>query len=104
MLDRVEIRLKAGDGGKGAVAFRREKYVPFGGPFGGDGGRGGDIIIKSDPGVDTLRAFKYKRDFKAENGQNGMSKNKHGANGADLVLKVPPGTLVYEKKIGRAHV
>lgn len=101
MLDRVEIRLKAGDGGKGAVAFRREKYVPFGGPFGGDGGRGGDIIIKSDPGVDTLRAFKYKRDFKAENGQNGMSKNKHGANGADLVLKVPPGTLVYEKRDDR---
>jgi GTP-binding protein len=98
MLDRVELRLKAGDGGKGAVTFRREKYVPFGGPSGGDGGRGGDVIIKTEAGVSTLRAFKYRRAYAAEKGQNGMSKNKHGKDGADVVLTVPPGTMVYEKK------
>jgi GTP-binding protein len=98
MLDKVELKIKAGDGGSGAVAFRREKFVPFGGPFGGDGGRGGDVIIKADANINTLRSYKYKKSFKAENGQNGMSKNKHGANGANLVLNVPPGTLVYEKQ------
>jgi GTP-binding protein len=98
MLDRVELQLKAGDGGRGAVTFRREKFVPFGGPSGGDGGRGGDVIIKADAGVSTLRAFKHRRSFRAENGQSGMSKNKHGKDGADLVIAVPPGTLVYEKK------
>jgi GTP-binding protein len=97
MLDKVELKVKAGDGGRGAVAFRREKYIPFGGPFGGDGGRGGDILVKADDGVSTLRAYQRRRSFKAENGQAGMSKNKHGANGASLVLKVPPGTLVFEK-------
>lgn len=97
MLDRVELRLKAGDGGRGAVTFRREKYVPFGGPSGGDGGRGGDVILKAESSVSTLRAFQRRRSFRAENGQGGMSKNKHGANGAELVLAVPPGTLVYDK-------
>ncbi len=97
MLDRVELKVKAGDGGRGAVAFRREKFVPFGGPFGGDGGRGGNVIVKADASVNTLRPYKYKRSYKAENGQAGMTKNKHGANAADLVLMVPPGTLVYRK-------
>jgi GTPase len=98
MLDRVEIRIKGGNGGGGAVTFRREKYVPFGGPSGGDGGIGGSVIIKADESVSTLMAYKYKRSFKAQSGQNGMSKNKHGKNGEDLILTVPPGTLVYEKE------
>ncbi len=98
MLDRVELKIKAGDGGRGAVTFRREKFVPFGGPSGGDGGRGGSVIVESDASVNTLRSFLHRRTFKSENGQAGMSKNKHGKDGADLVLKVPPGTLVYRKK------
>ena len=98
MLDKVELRLKAGDGGKGAVTFRREKFVPFGGPFGGDGGKGGDVIVKANDSVNTLRPYKYKRSYKAENGQAGMSKNKHGKDGDNLVLNVPPGTLVYSEE------
>lgn len=98
MLDRVELKVKAGDGGRGAVTFRREKFVPFGGPSGGDGGRGGNVIIESDASVNTLRAYLHRRSFKAEKGQEGMSKNKHGRDGADLMLKVPLGTLVYMKR------
>jgi GTPase len=97
MLDRVELKLKAGDGGKGAITFRHEKYVPFGGPSGGDGGRGGDIIILSDASQSTLRPYQRRRIFHAEDGQPGMSKNKHGANAPSIILSVPPGTLVYEK-------
>jgi GTPase len=97
MLDRVELTIKAGDGGRGAVTFRREKFVPFGGPFGGDGGKGGDVIVKADASISTLRAYKHKRSFKAINGKGGMTKNKHGANGEDLYLTVPPGTLIYRK-------
>ena len=97
MLDRVELHIKAGNGGNGAVTFRREKFVPFGGPSGGDGGTGGNVIVRADAGVSTLRAYQHRRSFKAESGQPGMSKNKHGKDGTDLVLKVPPGTLVYNK-------
>ena len=97
MLDRVELKLKAGDGGKGAITFRREKYVPFGGPSGGDGGRGGDIVIQADASQSTLRPYQRRRIFHAENGQPGMSKNKHGANAPGVKITVPPGTLVYEK-------
>jgi GTP-binding protein len=97
MLDRVELQLKAGDGGRGAITFRREKFIPYGGPFGGDGGKGGHIIIKADENMNTLRAYKYKRSFKSENGGAGMTKNKHGKNGESLTLGVPPGTLVYLK-------
>ncbi len=97
MLDKVELRVKAGDGGKGAVAFRREKFIPFGGPFGGDGGRGGDIIVKALASVSTLRIYQRRRIFQAQNGGPGMTKNKHGANGADVILNVPPGTLVFHK-------
>ncbi len=97
MLDRVELQIKAGDGGKGAITFRREKFIPFGGPFGGDGGKGGHVIIKADESLNTLRAYKYKRSFKAENGGAGMTKNKHGKNGEALTLSTPPGTLVYLK-------
>jgi GTPase len=97
MLDRVEIRVKSGEGGRGAVTFRREKFIPYGGPFGGDGGQGGDVFIESDSSINTLRAYQHVRSFKAEKGQNGMTKGKHGKNGEDLVLKVPRGTLVYRK-------
>jgi GTP-binding protein len=97
MLDKVELKLKAGDGGRGAVTFRHEKYVAFGGPFGGDGGKGGSVVIKADDSVNTLRAFKQHRSFKAENGQPGMNKNKHGADAANLILPVPPGTLIFRK-------
>jgi GTPase len=97
MLDRVEIKVKSGEGGRGAVTFRREKFIPYGGPFGGDGGKGGDLFVAADASVNTLRAFKHIRSFKAEKGQNGMTKGKHGKNGEDLILKVPPGTLIYRK-------
>lgn len=97
MLDKIEIKLKAGDGGRGAVTFRHEKFVPYGGPYGGDGGRGGSIIIRADDSLSSFRAFKHRRVFKAENGQPGMSKNKHGRDGADLILPVPQGTLVFRK-------
>ena len=97
MLDRVEIKVKSGEGGRGAVTFRREKFIPYGGPFGGDGGKGGDIYIQADSSINTLRAYKHIRSFKAEKGQNGMTKGKHGKNGEDLILKVPPGTLIYRK-------
>jgi GTP-binding protein len=97
MLDKVDLRVKAGDGGKGSVAFRREKFIPYGGPFGGDGGRGGDIIVKAVASVSTLRIYQRRRTFKAENGGAGMTKNMHGANGANVILNVPPGTLVFHK-------
>jgi GTPase len=97
MLDKVALKVKAGDGGRGAVTFRHEKFVPFGGPFGGDGGKGGSVIVKADEGVSTLRAYQRRRVFKADNGQGGMTKNKHGADAQDLTLIVPPGTLVHRR-------
>jgi GTPase len=99
MLDKVEIKVKSGEGGRGAVTFRREKFIPFGGPFGGDGGKGGDVYISADSSFNTLRSYKHVRSFKAEKGQNGMTKGKHGKNGEDLVLKVPLGTLVFRKSV-----
>jgi GTP-binding protein len=99
MLDKVEIKVKSGEGGRGAVTFRREKFIPYGGPFGGDGGKGGDLFVAADASVNTLRAYKHIRSFKAEKGQNGMTKGKHGKNGEDLILKVPPGTLIYRKSV-----
>lgn len=100
-LDRAKIHVKAGKGGDGMVAFRREKYVPDGGPAGGDGGRGGDVIFKVDEGLRTLMDFRYNRHFKADNGQNGMSKSKYGAGAEDLIVKVPPGTLVRDHASGQ---
>ncbi|MHB8104381.1 MAG: GTPase ObgE [Dehalococcoidales bacterium] len=94
MLDRVEIRVKAGDGGNGRVGFRREMYVPFGGPDGGDGGRGGDVIIKADKSTDSLRSFRQRMLYRSENGHNGAGKQKHGKDGQDLNLLVPPGTMI----------
>ena len=93
-LDYATVNVKAGKGGDGMVAFRREKYVPDGGPAGGDGGHGGDVIFVVDEGLHTLMDFKYNRHFKAKNGENGMSKSKYGAAAEDLYVKVPPGTLI----------
>ena len=98
MLDRVEIRVKAGDGGGGAISFRREKFVPFGGPDGGDGGDGGDVVIVADSSVASLRMFRRKRLYRAGNGENGKGKRQYGKRGKDLVLSVPAGTIVQTKK------
>jgi len=95
-VDKVKIYVKGGDGGNGIVAFRREKYVPFGGPAGGDGGRGGDVILRVDEGLRTLIDFKYRRHFKASRGENGKNKGMHGADADDLVVRVPPGTVVVD--------
>ena len=100
-IDRIEIHVKAGNGGNGAVAFHREKYVSHGGPDGGDGGRGGDVIMRVDPGSNTLLAFRYRRKFEAENGKDGSGKKFHGAAGEDLVILVPPGTVIREAGTGR---
>jgi len=95
-IDEVEFKVKAGDGGNGIVSFRREKYEDMGGPDGGDGGDGGSIILKVDEGLNTLADLRYNNIYKAERGQNGGSKNQHGKNGEDLILRVPPGTMVYD--------
>lgn len=99
-VDQVSIYVKAGDGGNGIAAFRREKYVPKGGPAGGDGGNGADVIFRVDEGLNTLMDFRYNRHFKAEHGENGMSKGKHGKNAPPLIIPVPPGTTVYDDDTG----
>ena len=96
-VDQVSVYVKAGDGGNGLVAYRREKYVPMGGPAGGDGGNGADIIFKVDEGLNTLMDFRYNRHFKGKRGENGMSKTQHGKNAAPLILPVPPGTTVLDE-------
>lgn len=93
-VDEVRINLKAGDGGPGALSFRREKYVPRGGPDGGDGGRGGDVILRVAAGETTLSAYRGRHHYKAESGGNGSGANRHGSDGEDIVLAVPPGTVV----------
>ena len=93
-LDKVKIECKAGNGGNGVVAFRREKYVPNGGPNGGDGGKGGDIIFKVSKNMDNLGDFRFKKKFKADNGEDGSGNNKIGRNGQDLYIYVPKGTVV----------
>lgn len=95
-VDQVKVYVKGGDGGNGMVAFRREKYVPKGGPAGGDGGKGGDVVFEVDEGLRTLMDFRYKKHFKAIRGEHGMSKNQHGRNADDMVIKVPPGTVVTD--------
>ncbi|HEY3230000.1 MAG TPA: GTPase ObgE, partial [Roseiflexaceae bacterium] len=92
--DRAHISIQAGDGGDGAATFRREKYVPRGGPDGGDGGRGGHIYLLADAHLNTLLPFKERRRFTAERGGNGGSARKHGRDGRDVVVRVPPGTVV----------
>ncbi len=98
--DQVKIHVQAGRGGNGTVAFRREKYVPFGGPSGGDGGRGGDVVFFVNHHMNTLYHFAHQKEFQAENGENGRNKDRHGAGGEDLRLPVPPGTLIIDEETG----
>lgn len=100
-IDNIKIYVKAGDGGNGAISFHREKYVNAGGPDGGDGGRGGNIIFRIDEGANTLLAYRYKRKFVAENGANGMPDKMHGKNGKDVILLVPRGTIIRDGASGR---
>lgn len=99
-VDRAQITIRSGKGGNGAVSFRREPYVPEGGPDGGDGGKGGDIVFMADGSLRTLMDFRYKRKYEAEDGQNGMKKKKFGRDGKDLIIKVPPGTVIIDKESG----
>jgi len=96
-LDEAKVYIRSGDGGNGCVAFRREKFIEFGGPNGGDGGRGGDVVAVAVEGLNTLIDYRYQQHFKAQRGGNGMGKDRAGANGADAVLKVPVGTQVFEE-------
>lgn len=96
-LDQAKIYVKAGDGGAGCVSFRREKFIEFGGPNGGDGGRGGDIVVECVQGLNTLIDYRYQQHFKAKTGEHGMGKDRHGANSPAVVLKVPPGTEILDE-------
>ncbi|MHB1041384.1 MAG: GTPase ObgE [Eubacteriales bacterium] len=98
--DKAKIYVKGGDGGNGCMAMRREKYVPLGGPWGGNGGGGGDVILRAEEGLRTLVDFRYKRHYKAERGRHGEGKNMHGASGEDLVIRVPSGTVVRDDTTG----
>lgn len=100
-IDYAKIIVKAGDGGNGAISFRREKYVAAGGPDGGDGGKGGEIYFEVSPNMNTLVDFRYKKKFKAENGKNGEGGHRYGKSGEDLVVKVPIGTIVKDSETGR---
>ncbi|MDO3410172.1 GTPase ObgE [Saccharibacillus sp. CPCC 101409] len=95
-VDKAKIYVKGGDGGDGIVSFRREKYVPNGGPAGGDGGKGGDVIFRVDEGLRTLMDFRYQRHFKAQRGEKGRNKSQHGANAESMVVRIPPGTLIID--------
>lgn len=95
-VDKTKIYVKGGDGGDGLIAFRREKYVPDGGPAGGDGGKGGDVVLEVDEGLRTLVDFRYQKHFKADKGEKGKPKNQNGANAKDLIIRVPPGTVVID--------
>lgn len=100
-VDQVKVFVKGGDGGNGLVAYRREKYVPRGGPAGGDGGNGGNVVFEVDEGLNTLMDFRYQHHFKAKRGENGMNQKQHGKNSQPLVISVPPGTTVKEADTGK---
>ena len=100
LVDRAKITIKSGKGGDGAVTFRHDPYVPDGGPDGGDGGRGGDVIFEADENLRTLMDFRYKRKYEAEDGQNGMKRKRYGKSGENLVIKVPVGTVVIDEESG----
>jgi len=99
-IDRVVVRVKAGTGGSGATSFRREKFVPMGGPDGGDGGRGGDVIVRGDRNLATLLDYTYRDNWEAERGEHGMGSNKTGRSGDDVVMPVPPGTVIRDQESG----
>jgi GTPase len=94
-LDEAKVYVRSGDGGNGCVSFRREKFIEFGGPNGGDGGKGGDVVVQAVGGLNTLIDYRYQQHFKAKNGRGGMGKDRHGASGDDIVLNVPAGTQIY---------
>ncbi len=96
-LDEAKVYIRSGDGGNGCISFRREKFIEFGGPNGGDGGRGGDVIVEAVDGLNTLIDYRYQQHFTAKNGGGGMGKDRHGANGANVLMKVPAGTQIYEE-------
>src|SRR5438445_12837785 len=96
-LDEAKVYIRSGDGGNGCMSFRREKFIEFGGPNGGDGGRGGDVVVVAVDGLNTLIDYRYQQHYTAQNGRPGMGKDRHGASGSDIVLKVPAGTQVYEE-------
>ncbi|HSN15877.1 MAG TPA: GTPase ObgE, partial [Anaeromyxobacteraceae bacterium] len=103
-VDEVRIHVRAGDGGDGAVAWRREKFVPRGGPSGGDGGDGGDVVLAVDPQLSTLLDYRYVREHRARSGEHGKGSDMNGSDGEDLVLRVPPGTVVKDAATGETIV
>jgi GTPase len=99
-LDQARVYVRSGDGGAGSVSFRREKFIEFGGPDGGDGGRGGDVVVECADGLNTLIDFRFQQHFKAKTGMHGMGRNRAGGRGADVVLKAPQGTQVFDEETG----
>ena len=103
-VDEITIQVSSGSGGNGVVAFRREKFVPLGGPAGGDGGRGGDLIVEATDDLTTLYELSFNRIYKADNGDHGQPRNMAGKDGKDLIVKVPVGTLIYNQETGQLLV
>src|ERR1700709_2256563 len=96
-LDQAKVYVRSGDGGKGCVSFRREKFIEFGGPDGGDGGRGGDVVVEGVDGLNTLIDYRYQQHFKAKGGRHGSGRQKAGGRGDDVLLRVPAGTQIFEE-------